>query len=237
MLLNLQGNILKGHGRDNTWNIFFLLGNDLLKSKRVLRDLGNHRVTNAYKQLLESEAFKTENKPGGTFCAVFISAQGYKKLEFTFAPAAGNDAFGQGMKHEESRKALGGITYEDTARMIHPDGLPAVDSKQEFIDQVQGHLPESSVGLLFMAYNAKLDNQFVFTQRQWANFAAFPKAPAPPGLDAVIGQNANEPGGQIHAKEWDNPAAGSEPFDFKGFVTMKGGEYFFAPSLTFLRDL
>ncbi len=471
VLLNLQGNILKGHGRDNTWNIFFQLGNDLLKSRRVLRDLGNHRVTNAYKQLLESEAFKTENKPGGTFCAVFLSAKGYKKLEIEFAAAAGNDAFGQGMKHEESLKALGdppdsqweppfqqelhgmvligdddiargsqavaevqamfagaggtthvqagkavrnaignglehfgyvdgrsqplmllediekeardegiahwdptfplstalvqdplaahpdpdatgpdplsfgsffifrkleqnvrgfktheqdladllgmtgedreragaavvgrfedgtpitmageargikdprndfdyagdkdatrclfhahirktnprgsggfekvaeerlhimarrGITYEDTARVIHPEGLPAVDSRQEFIDQVQGHLPESGVGLLFMAYNAKLDNQFVFTQRQWANFAAFPKAPAPPGLDGVIGQNASEPGGQVHAKEWDDPAAGSEPFNFKGFVTMKGGEYFFAPSLTFLRDL
>ena len=74
VLQNLQGNILKGHGRDHTWNIFFRLGSDTLRPRRVLRDLGNFRVTSAYAQLLATEAFKTEHKDGGTFCAVFISA-------------------------------------------------------------------------------------------------------------------------------------------------------------------
>jgi hypothetical protein len=88
-----------------------------------------------------------------------------------------------------------------------------------------------------MAYNAKLDNQFVFTQRTWANNPGFPQAPAAPGLDGVIAQDAGSPGGQLHARQWDDDAAGTVGFDFKGFVHMKGGEYFFAPSLKFLREL
>ena len=464
VLQNLQGNILKGHGRDRTWNIFFRLGPDTLKAKRVLRDLGNFRVTSAYEQLLETEAFRTEHRPGATFCAVFVSAAGYEKLGLAFAPPPDNDAFLPGMKdassvqqlddpdpaqweaafqqdfdgmvlvaddevargsravaeiqfmltssggsvHVQTGKAIRntfgnglehfgyvdgrsqplmllediekesrdegiahwdptfplstalvgdplandpdglsfgsffifrkleqdvrgfktreqdladslgmtgadreragafvvgrfedgtpvtmagearglkdphndfdytgdaaasrcpfhahirktnprgsggfepepdershimarrGITYEDAARIIHPDGLPDTSSKQEFIDQVQSHLPAAGVGLLFMAYNAKLDNQFVFTQRTWANNPGFPQAPSAPGLDGVIAQNAGSPGGQVHAKQWDDPAAGTLGFDFKGFVHMKGGEYFFSPSLKFLREL
>jgi len=32
-------------------------------------------------------------------------------------------------------------------------------------------------------------------------------------------------------------SAGASPFGFHGFVKMKGGEYFFAPSITFLKKL
>lgn len=84
---------------------------------------------------------------------------------------------------------------------------------------------------------AGADNQFVFTQQRWANGVGFPQAPSPPGLDALIGQDATQAGGQVHPKKWDDASGGTEPFDFKGFVTMKGGEFFFAPSLTFLRGL
>ena len=468
MLENLQGNILKGHGRDHTTNLFVQFGTDALKCKRVLRELGNFHVTSAYKQLLASEAFRTGGTDGGTFCAAFISAKGYQKLGQSFAAPVDNTAFAPGMKAPASLANLGdrlsdwepefqqdidamvliaddntgrgdvraaeiqglltaagcttvrrqkgkairnsvgnglehfgyvdgrsqplmlledieaesrdegiarwdptapltkalvadplahdseglsfgsffifrkleqnvkmfktreqdladallltgsddrelagalvvgrfedgtpvtlsdqargskaprndfdydgdaagrrcpfhahirktnprgsggfepeadeqlhimarrGITYEDTPRVVHPDALPEADDKQEFLDQVQPFLPDGKLGLLFMAYNSKLDKQFVFTQQSWANNTAFPKVPAPPppGFDGVIGQDvANAPGQQAYPKQWDEPASGSQPFDFKGFVHMKGGEYFFAPSLHFLRNL
>ena len=51
--------------------------------------------------------------------------------------------------------------------------------------------PTKDVGLLFMAFNADIVQQFEFAQKSWANAASFPKVPAgrgAPGLDMVIGQ-------------------------------------------------
>jgi Dyp-type peroxidase family len=462
LLRNLQGNILKGHGRDHTWNVFFTFGSSARASRRLLRQLGNGFVTDAYKQLLATEAFKATGADGGMFCAVFLSAKGYQALGLTFTAPAENTAFGAGMKaaqgalgdppsaaweapfqqdfdgmvligdsdvargsaatasiqlliadaggtvhhtqvgtairntvgnglehfgyidgrsqplmlledvEQESRDegiaqwdptfplstalvpdplvtnadelafgsffvfrkleqnvrgfkmreqeladALGltgedreragafvvgrfedgtpitmddepaalrtphndfdytgdaaasrcpfhahirktnprgsggfepeaierlhimarrGIPYEDVPRPLHPDGLPEAESLAEFLATVAPNLPAGGVGLLFMAYNARIDQQFAFTQSTWANNAGFPNAPAAPGLDGLIGQDAGNPGGQAYPDTWDEGPAATA-FNFKGFVTMKGGEYFFAPSLHFLRNL
>ena len=468
VLQNLQGNILKGHGRDFMTNVFFTFGDDVPAGKRLLRELGNFHVTSAYQQFVLTEKFKTEKIDGGKFCAAFISSSGYTKLGQTFTAPTGNSAFGAGMKDASSRSDLGdpvvtdwqegfrgdihamvmiadddadevaahvasleaildeagckvvhkqngkvirnaqgnglehfgyvdgrsqplmlmedieaesrdegiahwdptssldkalvsdplaedpdglsfgsffvfrkleqrvrefktreqeladalelvggeerelagalvvgrfedgtpvtmtdeakgikapkndfdysgdakgarcpfhahvrktnprgsggfeglkleqlhimarrGITYEDVPRAVHPEALPAAEDMAEFMLKVAPNLPEGDLGLLFMAYNSKLDDQFVFTQKNWANQPAFPKSqqtpPVPAGLDGGIGQGGA--GGQIYAKTWDDPAAVKESFDFAGFVRMKGGEYFFAPSLRFLRNL
>lgn len=487
MLRNLQGNILKGHGRDNTWNVFFRFGADVRTSKRLLRELGNFHVTDAAKQLQETEAFKTTQTAGGTFCSVFLTSPGYKALELDFASVPDNGVFETGMRdgnnvaavndpapdsweepfkqeihglilmadddiprgeaaarqveemvtasggtliHTQAGKALRnsagnglehfgyidgrsqplllmediekesrdegvshwdpafplqtvlvrdplvalpgpspddrscnpedpeaygsffifrkleqkvaafklreqeladhlglagearelagalvvgrfedgtpvtmadeakgiknppndfnysadsgasrcpfhahirktnprgsggaepekpaerahimarrGIPYEDKPRGVHPDKLPESSSKEEFLEKVFPLLPVDGLGLLFMAYNSKLEKQFVFTQKFWANSVNFPRkpTPGPSGIDGVIGQEppaAAGPAplsGQTYPLVWDDPAAGAkQDFDFKGFVTMKGGEYFFAPSVLFLRSL
>ena len=46
--------------------------------------------------------------------------------------------------------------------------------------------PSGGVGLLFMAYMARLDAQFEFTQATWANNRNFVTGAV--GLDPVIGQ-------------------------------------------------
>jgi deferrochelatase/peroxidase EfeB len=96
-------------------------------------------------------------------------------------------------------------------------------------------LPTGDVGLLFMAYNHNLAQQFEFTQKTWANNPAFPLAGPPPKLDPIIGQGPVA--AQHWSKEWDNAAAPTVALSFQGFVKMRGGEYFFAPSLNFLRSL
>lgn len=97
--------------------------------------------------------------------------------------------------------------------------------------------PTGGVGLLFMAFNADIAGQFEFTQQSWANNPNFPFTPdnSAPGLDPVIGQGIRI-GDQRNTPVWgeDNfkssaPAAQA--------VTLKGGEYFFMPSLAFLRSL
>jgi deferrochelatase/peroxidase EfeB len=95
-------------------------------------------------------------------------------------------------------------------------------------------LPETGVGLLFQCCQADLEKQFEFLQRQWANSDSRPKPNA--GKDPVIGQSRN---GSFPNLQFPGSPGGTgrKPFDFHGYVTMKGGEYFFAPSISFLQNL
>lgn len=101
--------------------------------------------------------------------------------------------------------------------------------------------PTGGVGLLFMAFNANLEEQFEFVQKNWANNAGFPRhtGPLEPGLDLIIGQGKRP--AMSCPTRWD--AKVGQPGQFKTVdpveeaVTMKGGEYFFMPSLPFLRSL
>lgn len=128
-----------------------------------------------------------------------------------------------------------GIPYEDKMRALHPSDLPGSTSVADFNKNVAADLPTDKVGLLFMAYNASLAAQFVFTQQSWANAPTFPINKA--GVDPVIGQNGTPGSGPAWGKNWDDPTGPTQNFDFQGFVTMRGGEYFFAPSLNFLKSL
>lgn len=96
--------------------------------------------------------------------------------------------------------------------------------------------PEGGVGLLFMCYQASLETQFEFMQSVWANNPTFP-AGASGALDPVIGQGINPPGSQQCPVHWGDASSPTRAADFAGFVTMKGGEYFFAPVISSLRTL
>ena len=128
-----------------------------------------------------------------------------------------------------------GIPYEDEMRAVHPSDLPGSTSLTDFNTHVAPSLPTDKVGLLFMAYNASLTRQFVFTQSSWANKVGFPAPNS--GVDPVIGLGAVAGPGPLWRKAWDDPASATQASDFNGFVTMRGGEYFFAPSLNFFKGL
>jgi len=94
---------------------------------------------------------------------------------------------------------------------------------------------ESGVGLLFMAYNSNINGQFEFMQASWANNSHFPRGNT--GIDSIIGQGSDTTG-QGYFKEWGEDNSGHrENTSLGGFVTMKGGEYFFTPSISFLKNL
>lgn len=111
-----------------------------------------------------------------------------------------------------------GITYGDRVQ----------DEAKDFVDR-----PTGGVGLLFMAYMQNIANQFEFTQASWANNAGFLRPGT--GIDPVIGQGENGPGDISWPDGYGNP--GKADFDFGLFVHLKGGEYFFAPSKSFLTSL
>lgn len=134
-----------------------------------------------------------------------------------------------------------GIPFTDVPRAVHPSDLPGSEDVSDFDAKVKLDLPTGGVGLLFMAYNSNLTNQFVFTQKSWANEKNFPPKPTKtdpiPGADPIIGQGADTSVAQTWPLKWDEAAGGTKPVNFANFVTMRGGEYFFAPSLTFFKNL
>ena len=95
-------------------------------------------------------------------------------------------------------------------------------------------LPTEGVGVLFMCFQASVRRQFAFMQKEWCNSPWFPQAHV--GPDPLAGQAATAGG---HAYDWpkayNSGATAAAPFE--SFVRMKGGEYFFAPSLPFFAGL
>jgi Dyp-type peroxidase family len=138
-------------------------------------------------------------------------------------PRGESTALGATLEQERSHiMARRGITYGTRNAELNSEGN-IIDLKDK---------PVGGVGLLFMAYQSNFENQFEFTQSSWANNPNFVKPDT--GIDPVIGQGS---GSSIHQQpvEWDSPT--KKPIDFHGFVTMKGGEYFFAPCISFLKNL
>jgi deferrochelatase/peroxidase EfeB len=98
ILKDLQGNILKGHGRPFTFNIFlsFKAG----QKKEVGTWIANFSsvfVTSARKQLDETNLFHSTGIPGGIFVSFFLTAAGYGYLGAD-AKKPADAGFNQGMK-------------------------------------------------------------------------------------------------------------------------------------------
>lgn len=87
-----------------------------------------------------------------------------------------------------------------------------------------------SRGLLFLAYQRDIENQFEFVQLVWINEPKFPPYPAniTPGKDPIIAQT------QSGTFRFDPSKAN---ITVNHFVATTGGEYFFAPSMEALRKI
>jgi Dyp-type peroxidase family len=92
--------------------------------------------------------------------------------------------------------------------------------------------PTAGVGLYFLCYQSNIHEQFEFLQRVWADNRDFPTLV---GDDPLIGQDH-----RTTHRDWPRTWGQGETVDFNffgAFVTLKGGEYFFAPSLSFLTNI
>ena len=93
---------------------------------------------------------------------------------------------------------------------------------------------QAHVGVLFQCCQSSLKNQFEFLQSQWFKKIGPPSGSA--GLDPVGGVTPSiQATGQRYPRKWGTHLIAT--FDFGGFVTLKGGGYFFLPSITFLRRM
>jgi Dyp-type peroxidase family len=99
--------------------------------------------------------------------------------------------------------------------------------------------PDVGVGLLFVCFQRSIREGFEHIQRKANGMDPKNNNPAIVNdrVDPIIGQiNAGDvPEGQ----PWPNQIGGnnSVKFRFTGVVSLKGGEYFFAPSISFLRNI
>ncbi len=123
------------------------------------------------------------------------------------------------------------------ARRGIPFGHRAIDTSLG-IDPSPHQMPEGGVGLLFMSYQASIKTQFEFIQQKWANDENFPSGKNT-GIDPIIGQDKDQNRHRSYTfpMEYGRGELQKEPSDFEQFVTMKGGEYFFAPSMSFLKNI
>lgn len=93
-------------------------------------------------------------------------------------------------------------------------------------------------GVIFMALNASIRRQFEFVQQQWMNYGNdFQLAN---DKDPIVGNQGLTPSGAPDGSMTiqADPKADAAPFfcnQLPRFVTTRGGEYFFMPSLTALR--
>ncbi|KUJ16039.1 Dyp-type peroxidase [Mollisia scopiformis] len=91
-------------------------------------------------------------------------------------------------------------------------------------------------GLLFKCYQSQIAVGFQFLQKTWANNPNFlaRKNVTVPGFDAIIGQAANGgPRAMDINGDTNNPNSFKLPVEW---VISKGGEYFFLPSISALRE-
>ena len=98
--------------------------------------------------------------------------------------------------------------------------------------------PAAPRGLLFMCFQRDINRQFEFIQRTWVDNVIFPNGAGTKedtGDDPLIGQHAGV--AQRWPRSWGDEEGGEKKVNFESAVTLRGGEYFFAPSIPFIRSL
>jgi len=157
---------------------------------------------------------------------------------FVYGGAGGADPDGlkcpfQGHIRKTNPRGDTGDMDSERTHLMARRGIPYGEREDDWQSEDIDTKPIRGVGLIFMAFNKEIERQFEFTQILWANNPDFARPHT--GLDPVIGQG--ERAEQTWRKRWDDPASPTVQFLFEQFVTLRGGEYFFAPSVGFLKNL
>jgi deferrochelatase/peroxidase EfeB len=79
-LAGIQGNIVKGHGRDFTRHVFVRFGEDMAAVRRFLARFTAEHVTTAAAARRATLAWHASGGPGEPFAMLALSAEGYRQL-------------------------------------------------------------------------------------------------------------------------------------------------------------
>jgi deferrochelatase/peroxidase EfeB len=92
-------------------------------------------------------------------------------------------------------------------------------------------------GLLFMCYQASIDTQYMIIQREWCNGIRFPAPTA--GTDPLIGRKKGfSPDSEYRWIQTPGHTV-TEPLsmNFQDLITLRGGDFFYVPSINWLKKL
>src|SRR5262249_49244005 len=104
-LQNLQGHILRSHGRDRAVHIFLRFDSKKReRTKEWIAKIAEKCITSAQKQLVEAKRYDDYKISGDVFCCFFLSAKGYHTLGISDENLPRDGAFRHGMK--ASQRAL-----------------------------------------------------------------------------------------------------------------------------------
>jgi deferrochelatase/peroxidase EfeB len=106
---------------------------------------------------------------------------------------------------------------------------------EDFIGSAENHKPDGEVGLLFGCFNANISKQFEFIQYTWANSPKFKRLYDDP--DPIIGVRECPATGVKQNFTIPQKTVNKVIPDLQSFVTVKGGAYFFFPSVTVIKFL
>jgi Dyp-type peroxidase family len=106
---------------------------------------------------------------------------------------------------------------------------------EKFTGSATNHKPKEEVGVLFGCFNADISRQFEFIQYTWANYPKFKQLYSDP--DPLIGVRENPEPGTEQKFTIPQETANKYVTGLKSFVTVKGGAYFFFPSVTVVEYL
>lgn len=90
-------------------------------------------------------------------------------------------------------------------------------------------------GLLFIAYQSSIENQFEFLQRQWSNGPDTPRTGG--GIDPIIGQNGNGPANGRTVQFIDENGRKVLLAIPERLVIATGGVYLFVPSVSAIQNV
>ncbi|MEM8807047.1 MAG: peroxidase [Cyanobacteria bacterium P01_G01_bin.38] len=143
-----------------------------------------------------------------------------------------------------------GITYFDDPKAQSTPGLSTSQlcfNKLDYLKEVNCRPLEENIanisGLLFVSFQSDIQLQFLTQQKNWADNRRFPREEQTGEsiyLDPVIGQPLTKgfqsvPEPQQWTETWGQDDLHS--YSFYGCVKNRGGEFFFAPSVSFLQNL
>lgn len=143
-----------------------------------------------------------------------------------------------------------GITYFDPPQQNAEFSISQLClNKLDYLNEVSKQPLETNIpiitGLLFVCFQSSISDQFSTQQRLWADERKFPfprknEQGDSIYLDPLIGHplttSSQEcPKPQKWTQQWDSDK--KDPYLFYGSVRIRGGEFFFAPSISFFKNL
>lgn len=165
--------------------------------------------------------------------------------DFNFKDRNGNDTFCPFHAHIRKMNPRGTSNHtldEEKIYRMARRGIP-YDGSSPRQEGRRGDVVPNHVGLHFMSFQAHLDKFEAPMSR--INSPGWPKSnqdwDVPQhefvGVDPVAGTTDTNSAESMKPQVWKLPGKGPVESLFGNHVTLRGGEYFYAPSLTFLRKL